>query len=176
VRVPQVVQPDYRQRVGAERFTAPGLVARECSRGVLGVAVLALDVAEHEGIIADELERQAPPPVLAQGAEDRDGRRVHVDQPGLNGHLGRAQLPAETPRERRCDTACDTPEYENGLSRREPDQLSALLAPSGQRPRLAVLRPSGVEDVCRLQRGNSRLDPVVQQREVSSQLAHSHVG
>lgn len=50
--------PDHGQRVGADLSAAPGAVAGELARDALGVAMLALDVTEHEGAVAGQLERQ----------------------------------------------------------------------------------------------------------------------
>jgi hypothetical protein len=52
------MKPDPWQRIVAELAAAAGDVAKELPAGVLGIAVLALDVTENEGIVAGQLQRQ----------------------------------------------------------------------------------------------------------------------
>src|SRR5215469_9820383 len=58
VRMPQIVQPDDWHNILAELLAAPGDVARELTGDVLGVAVLALYVAEDQRIRPGQLQRQ----------------------------------------------------------------------------------------------------------------------
>jgi len=78
------MQPDHWQRLGAEHSAAWGQIANKLPGSVLGIAVAALSVAEHDRILPDKLERERAAR-LPMRLEHNHGRRVDIDHTGLTG-------------------------------------------------------------------------------------------